>query len=134
MATHFSFLGIFLCLSSRYPRIPEFLQHTPPFPSSKPTFNMERHPGWAKTQTPILRSPIFRRLATVIAALACICTTFVVFQAFASSELRLTYGANPTPPPEVPDDPRTKAQKTWKKLHDKYDHLDDTKFTYVPVA
>lgn len=35
MVTHFSFLGIFLCLSLRLSRIPEVLQHTPPSASSK---------------------------------------------------------------------------------------------------
>lgn len=95
---------------------------------------MEHHPGWAQTKTPIWRSPIFRRLATAIVVLACIFTTFAAFQTFASSELRLTTGAKPTPQSEVPDDPRTKARKAWEKLHAKYDSLDDTKFTYVTVV
>ncbi|KAH6982383.1 glycosyl transferase family 64 domain-containing protein [Ilyonectria destructans] len=90
---------------------------------------MEHHPGWAQTQTPIWRSPIFRRLATAISVLACIFATFAVFQTFASSELRLTTGAKPTPQSEVTDDPRTKARKAWEKLHAKYDYLDDNKFT-----
>ncbi|KAH7018880.1 glycosyl transferase family 64 domain-containing protein [Ilyonectria destructans] len=90
---------------------------------------MEHRPGWVQTKTPIWGSPIFRRLATAIAVLACIFTTFAAFQTFASSELRLATGAKPTPQSEVPDDPRTKARKAWEKLHAKYDSLDDTKFT-----